>query len=94
MKVQRCLIYQQAIVEEPWALAFKVMKEQRTWRASAELMADWVPNRSKVFRFAETSLNASVKAVVAACKTLGHEMTQADLAQIQNELERFKKNFE
>lgn len=94
MKVQRCLIYQQASVEEPWALTFEVSKEQRKWKASAELMADWVPNRSKVFRFAETNLNASVKAVAATCKTLGHEMTQADLDQIHNELDYFKKSFE
>lgn len=94
MKVQRCLIYQQAPVSEPWAVSFEVAKEQRKWRASAELMADWVPNRSKVFRFAETNLNASVKAVAATCKALGHEMTQADLSQIQNELDYFKKSFE
>lgn len=93
MKVQRCLIYQQAQVEEPWALSFEVTKEQRTWRANAELMADWVPNRSKVFRFAETNLSASVKAIAATCKALGHEMTQADLDQIQNELDYFKKSF-
>ena len=94
MKVQRRLIYQQASVEEPWALTFEVTKDQRRWKASAELMADWVPNRSKVFRFAETNLNASVKAVAETCKTLGHEMTQADLDQIHDELGYFKKTFE
>lgn len=93
MKVQRCLIYQRAHVSEPWAISFKVTKDQRKWRATAELMADWVPNRSKVFRFAETSLNASVKAIAATCKTLGHELSQADLNQIESELDYFKKQF-
>lgn len=96
MKTKDFWIWQAAEVAEPWAMKLVMTKERKKFTADVELYADWLPNSSKVFRFADVPLTRNdrlIKEIGHVCKTFGHELTKADVLQIEEELKFFRNQF-
>lgn len=97
MKELEWWIYQSRKVDDPWAMHLTAWKDGRRIRASTEVYADFfhdVPSkRMLIGKRSIVSLDGWLNDVQQILTAYGHELTEADVNQLIEEISELKRQF-
>lgn len=94
-KVKKFNIYQKRNVRKPWCLIIELKKNKKRIRADCEIVADWIPNTTKLFKLSDIPLSTNKKLLEyleTILKSYKHPLTEDDILQINEELDQQKES--
>ena len=91
-RVKDFWIYQERRKSVPWAIHIFATKEGRSIRCDFDLLAEWLPNKSKKITVKDIALYNVAKRVQHICEKCNVEFTVQDAAQIEHDLKLLKQD--
>lgn len=88
-------ILQARKVVEPWCLVITLKQHKKRIRADCEIVADWVPNTSKLFKLSDIPVSHNTQLInylTTIFESYEHPLNDEDIEQINEEL-NFQKNY-
>ena len=89
-------IMQERKTKQPWCLIVTLTKHYQRIAASCEVIAEWIPNSSKVFKIdnikgVHYNNGEFINQLQDVCFKYSHPLTLADIKQINEEINKQKK---
>lgn len=94
-KVKNFKIIQNRNVRKPWCLIVTLKSYKKRIRADCEIVSDWIPNTSKLFKLSDIPLQTNDKLISyleTIFKSFKHPLKEEDILQIDTELNENKKS--
>ncbi len=88
-------LLQKRNVKEPWCLVMTLKQHKKRIRADCEIVAEWVPNTSKLFKLSDISVSYNkqlINYLTTIFESYKHPLNDEDIEQINEEL-NFQKNY-
>lgn len=88
-------ILQSREVLEPWCLVITLKQHKKRIRADCEIVAEWVPNTSKLFKLSDIPVSYNknlINYLTTIMNSYKHPLNEDDVKQINEEL-NFQKNY-